>query len=499
VSNFDNFPILALPSGLRDVVLELHQHTQAPYALIAGSVLGAVSLACQDKLNMERLPGLVSPVSLYMVTVAESGERKTSVDRPVSKVFRDFEETQAALLAPEIENFKAQKLAWEEEQKGLAQAIRKAAKNQEPTGDLARELQKLQTREPVKPKVPKLVFQDATPEAIARSLHENSPSAGLFSDEGAIIFDSRAMGRLGMLNALWGGDPYHVERVTQPSFTLRRVRFSLSVMVQPSVLQKFLAGKGDQLRGIGLAARCLIAWPASTQGTRFVTNPGASWYHLPRFRERITAILGQAGGQPMATLKFDPAAQKSWTDFANFVELNLGQAQPFSDIRDSAAKIAENAARMAALLHFFEGREGDVGLETINQAIQVCLWHLGEFKRLFGAPAQIAPEMADALELERWVHSFCARFPGVNSLKRNYISQYGPNQLRNKLRRDMALSILARNGRVFFVRHEKSLLIQLNPQYFPVTPFARSVSLNPSPVNQPFPNQAALPPLFSQP
>ena len=499
MSNFDNYPILALPSGLRDVVLELHEHTQAPYALIAGSVLGAVSLACQDKLNMERLPGLVSPVSLYMVTVAESGERKTTVDRQVNQDFPDFEEAQAALLAPEIKNYEAKKLAWEEEQKGLAQAIRKAAKNQEPTGDLVGELQQLQTREPVKPKVPKLVLQNATPEAIARSLHENWPSVGLFSDEGANIFDSRAMGHLGMYNTLWDGQPYHVDRVTQPSYTLRGVRLSLSIMVQPSVLQKFLAGKGDQVRGIGLAARCLIAWPASTQGTRFITNPGASFYHLPRFHARIAAILRQALGQPMATLKFDPAAQKSWTDFANYVESHLGQAQSLSDIRDCAAKIADIAARVAALFHYFEGREGDVGVETINQAIQVCLWHLGEFKRLFGAQAQIAPEMADALALERWFHGFCARFPGVNSLKRNYISNYGPNQLRNKLRRDMALSILARNGRVFFVRHEKSLLIQLNPQYFPVTPFARSVSLNPSPVNQPFPNQAALPPLFTQP
>jgi hypothetical protein len=166
------------------------------------------------------------------------------------------------------------------------------------------------------------------------------------------------------------------------------------------------------------------------------------------------------------------------------VELNLGQAQPLSDIRDSASKIAENAARMAALLHFFEGREGDVGLETINQAIQVCLWHLGEFKRLFGAQAQIAPEMADALALERWIHSLCARFPGVNSLKRNYISQYGPNQLRNKLRRDMALSILAHNGRVFFVRHGKSLWIQLNPQFFP------GDALRPLSVVQPEPGES---------
>ena len=142
---------------------------------------------------------------------------------------------------------------------------------------------------------------------------------------------------------------------------------------------------------------------------------------------------------------------------------------------------------MAALFHYFEGREGDVGVETIDQAIQVCTWHLGEFKRLFGAHLQIAPEMVDALDLERWLHQLCNRFPGVNTIKRNYITQYGPNQLRNKLRRDMALGILASNGRVFFERHGKSLVIRLNPQFFAVTPMAQSMSFNPYPANQQLP------------
>ncbi len=499
MSNFDNYPIHALPPSFREVAIELHERTQAPCGLISPSIMGAVSLVCQDRLKMQRLPGLESPVSLYLITIADSGERKSTIDRMVFKGIRDFEEAQAGLRAREIESYAAQKLAWDEEQKGLALAIRGAAKHKEPTLDLVQELEQLKTREPVKPKHPKLVFQDATPVAIARSLHENWPSACLNSDEGSIIFDSRAMGNLGMLNALWSGDPYHFERVSQPSFTLRDVRFSMSVMVQPGILKKYSANKGVQMRPSGLAARCLFAYPKSTQGTRFITNPGASLVHLPRFHERTSAILGQARVQQTPTLQFNHAAQNRWINFSNQVEFHLGQAQPLSDIRDSASKIAENAARLAALFHYFEGREGDVGLETINQAIEVCFWHLGEFKRLFGAQAQIAPEMADAYELERWLHQVCARFPGLNSFKRNYISQYGPNQLRNKLRRDMALKILAANGRVFFVRHDKSLLIQLNPQYFAVMPFASSVSFNPSPVYQQLPNQAALPPVFPQP
>jgi hypothetical protein len=61
MSNIFNYPDHALPPVLRDVASELHQHTQAPFPLIATSMLGTLSLAMQNQINMERLPGLVSP------------------------------------------------------------------------------------------------------------------------------------------------------------------------------------------------------------------------------------------------------------------------------------------------------------------------------------------------------------------------------------------------------------------------------------------------------
>ena len=87
MSNFDNYPIQALPSGIRDLVIELHQQTQAPFALIAASVMGAISLVCQDRLKMRRLPGLESPVNLYLLMLAGSGERKSTVETNCAEAF----------------------------------------------------------------------------------------------------------------------------------------------------------------------------------------------------------------------------------------------------------------------------------------------------------------------------------------------------------------------------------------------------------------------------
>ncbi|MBS1207824.1 MAG: hypothetical protein H6R19_222 [Proteobacteria bacterium] len=85
------FPVEALPPTLRAAVEEASIVTQAPLALIASSALAAASLAVQAKYDVKRYDDLVSPCSLYVITIAESGERKTTVDRLFMTPFEQFE------------------------------------------------------------------------------------------------------------------------------------------------------------------------------------------------------------------------------------------------------------------------------------------------------------------------------------------------------------------------------------------------------------------------
>lgn len=48
---------------------------------MAASATGAVSLVCQNLIDVCRLNTLQGPVSLFLLTLAESGERKTAVDK----------------------------------------------------------------------------------------------------------------------------------------------------------------------------------------------------------------------------------------------------------------------------------------------------------------------------------------------------------------------------------------------------------------------------------
>ena len=86
------FPVWALPPKIRAAVEEAIAVTQAPSALVASSALAAASLAVQTKFDVKRLNGLVSPCSLFFITFAESGERKTTVDQMLFGAFSKFEE-----------------------------------------------------------------------------------------------------------------------------------------------------------------------------------------------------------------------------------------------------------------------------------------------------------------------------------------------------------------------------------------------------------------------
>ncbi|BBR19173.1 hypothetical protein WP3S18E05_06530 [Klebsiella sp. WP3-S18-ESBL-05] len=86
------FPVHVFPQIIRNAVYEVEQQTQAPQALIAASVLGVISLACQNRIDVCRLNNLRSPVSLFLLTLADSGERKSTVDKLLMKPMYQLEE-----------------------------------------------------------------------------------------------------------------------------------------------------------------------------------------------------------------------------------------------------------------------------------------------------------------------------------------------------------------------------------------------------------------------
>ena len=264
-------------------------------------------------------------------------------------------------------------------------------------------------------------------------MYNNVPVAGLISSEAANILNGRAFNDVSKQNAIWSGDSITVDRTSSESYQLIDARLTVLMMVQDSAFFDYMSRKGEKSRGSGLWARFLVCKPESKMGTRLLTNLTSSWSHLEVFKLRLIKLLERNylaqcyGVRSREEIKFSPLASTRWLEVFNEIEVGILKGGRFERTSDMASKLADNMSRVAALVHYFEGFEGDISLETFELAVSLCCWFSDQFKDVFVLPSQ---SEIDATELYAWLLNYKRKKGSRFSL--NNILQYGPNRLRHK-------------------------------------------------------------------
>ena len=465
------YPVDSLPAAVRCAVLEVAGFVKAPIPLIATSALAALSLAIQAHTDVQRAEKLHGPCGLFMLAIADSGERKSTCDGFFTRAIKDYEARQQEAAKPLITAHKSEHEAWEAQRSGLKEKIKALAKDGKPCVSQVRELHDLDKDEPRPPRVPRLVYGDATPEALTYALAKQWPSGGVISSEAGSVFGGHGMGadsvmrNLAALNQLWDGATLPVERRSSESFTVRGARLTMALQVQEATIRAFFANTKGLARGTGFLARFLVSWPASTQGTRHFTEAPANWPALATFNERLTAILNRQapidddGALTPAMLTLSPEAKAAWVSFHDAIESMLPTGGELYDVRDVASKTADNAARLAALFHTFTGSIGPIDLDAMEAAASVTAWHLSEARRFLGELAMPA-ELANPARLEKWLIEYCKR-ERTDKVPTREVQQFGPGGLRDKVTYTAAVQELAELGRARLVQEGKRRLIQI--------------------------------------
>lgn len=452
---------MALPVILA-AIDEAERNIKAPRALVFSSALTAIATAAQGSIDVCKPNGQVVPASLMLLTVANSGERKSTAENVFMRGVRRFQEEMDVIYQTELSDWSARQAIWDVRRKDI---LKKTLVLDQEEGDGAcKQLIEHQTRAPVKPRRFKLLYEDATSEALFLGLHQNIPVAGLISSEGGGVLTGKAFNDLSKQNALWSGDVITVDRVSAESYEVRG-RLTVSLMVQENSFVSYMEKHGEKSRGSGLWARFLVCSPESTQGTRFIAEGGAPWDCCESFSERIGEILKNSveslsdSTRPKLVVRFSQAATQRWVSIFNGVESEIRPGGRYFGMGDHASKLADNIARIAALFHFFEKKNGDVAVEALEAAIDVCFWYSNEFLRMFSSPTQ---EEADALELDDWLQS--RREAGERFLKKNLILQKGPGQLRKVKRLDPAIEMLVTQGRILLSKFENVTYLDIFPE-----------------------------------
>lgn len=367
------FPFHALGAVLGDAARAIAEGVQAPDALAGGSVLAAAALAAQPHADVLMPHGQRAPLSLFIVTGALSGDRKSATDGVANAAADEYRRQQARDHATAMQRY--------EQDKGPREKGHP---------------------EPVAPVAKSLTIGKATVEGLHMMLR-NQPHIGLFTGEGGELLgghsmreDRRTAGLAWFLKA-WGAETLDsLTRGDGLSILLGR-RVSLHAMVQPVLLRSLLADPLAQ--GQGFLARCLVAEPATLAGTRKfkVGNPMEA-AAVQRFHAAIGTLLavkprvrvpGDGNELDPRVIAMSPEAAALWVEFYDEVEAQQAAGGELGGARAFASKAAEQAARVAAIISIVESPDAAlVGAQAMEGAIAVMAFYIAEHVRLTGASVE---------------------------------------------------------------------------------------------------------------
>ena len=469
------FPLEHLPERLRFVLFEAHALVQSPYPLVFGSAIAALSTAFQGAIDVEMPTGAVVPPSLIVFTIAESGERKTSTDNiflgPIHAMQQRVEEER--LLNRDA--YEADLTVWSLQRKSLQSKLQKVLKHDGDCEAVKLALTAHLRARPLLPCAPHFVYADTTIEALLQNLHSVWPHAAMISSEASSIVNGRSMQQLGPINEFWDGVKLlRVDRKTTESFSIRDARLTVSLMLQRGPFEQFLRRNDSAAWETGLLARALIAEPMSSQGMRQVQASSGSAPqsgYLEAFHARVTEVLAQSiavgmGQRKRKVLRFNPEAKAAWLEFAAWVESQLSPSAQFASVKGFASKLANNMVRLAALMHYLESDDEEIGMTTAIAAIELCHFYAAEYLRLFGVKDQQSIALDFGYELENWLWLQYKK-TGICQFSISQLYKIGPNKIRKRDAMNVAIDVLAMAGKVYVVRHIKPAHISLNTFYGP--------------------------------
>lgn len=437
------FPIEAL--GPLRAAAEAAQHiSQAPMALAAQSALAVASLATQALADVETLSGQATPLSIFALSVAKSGERKSSVDRLLMEPVREVEKALSKEHQEETASWRNKQDIWVAQRNDIL----KKAKN---GGDEAAVDLDALGPEPAGPLMPQLVASEPTFEGITKHLGISRPSLGIFSDEGGGFIGGHAMSTdnklktMAGLSGMWDGAPVNRTRAGDGVSTFYGRRLCCHLMVQPVAAEGFLSD--PIVMGQGFLARFLVVQPESAIGTRLRHgHDPASKAKLSvwsgRVRELLTAQMPLSEGArneldpPMLALSAE--AREILQYFADAVESAQIKGGDLEAIQPFASKAAEHAARIAGVMTIFaDGNACEVSADAMEDAVKLATFYIREALRITNA-AVISQEARQGEALRVWLNEKWAE-PCISAVE---VAQSGPGSMRETAKARRTLQYL---------------------------------------------------------
>jgi len=400
------FPIDALPPELAEYVSQEAEAKQVPQDLPGCLVLGATAAAVAGKAKVFLNDDWTEPLNNNFVSVLPSGERKSPEFREIFHAMEEKERQLVATKTPEIVRAQTERDILEKRLQNMKTDAAKAKSQAERDGAEvdARELATQLARFEI-PVAPRLLADDATPEAVAGLLAEQKGRLAIISTEGG-IFEiiagrySESVPNLDVYLKAYSGDTIRVDRRSRPAEFIADPCLTVVLTVQPDVIRDLSSKRG--FRGRGFLARWNYSLPNSKVGFRNTDAPTVHPGVRAKWMKTLTAILElpYPGDIDTPLIQLSPWAWRKFQAFRKDVEVELRPGGELDGLVDWGNKLCGNVVRIAGLLHTLSWAGGSgypwdnpISPETMADAISLGKYFKEHAKAAFalmGADGRLA-------------------------------------------------------------------------------------------------------------
>jgi hypothetical protein len=411
------YPIDAFPNSLKGVIEFCKATVECDVAMIAPSLLCALSCMFQQhytvsfKIGIEYFDDM--KLSLAVIILAPSSERKSSLENKIFKPFKDYERDKINESIQSIEDIKKKLNDWNDKNKALKSVITTIEKNISQETDANKEetlrtkLRKTQenyekfqkdTPQPIIPPTRNLIVKDITLEALQREYVTNTPYLAMINSEGGIFFNGYSMNNdnayasLAKLCDLVDGEPIDVKRVQNGNIKLFNKALAIWLSVQPEVGKDFI--RNGRATSQGFLPRCLLSQATEKAGYRFQETEYSRVKQLKEvyysdYCDRVSKIMQKPyRAKPDNVLELDREqinlttdAEQRLFEFYKHVEREQQQGKTYYYHKSFAGKAMQRVVQIATLFTLYEGKHF-VEKSYIEQSITIVTWHLKEAMRI---------------------------------------------------------------------------------------------------------------------
>lgn len=370
----------AVPDELREYCASCAGAIQAPVELGVVAALGAVAAAAQGLFQVTVREGYTERLILYLLACLPPAERKSAMLDAHKRPLLDWEREQARIHGPEVRRLRSERATKEK----AIEKIRSKAATAEDMDNVVRQVQKLEAELPEVPVIPRLLTDDATPEALADFMGRHNECAAIIEAEGGIFellsgLYTKGRANLNLVLKSWCGESVTIDRRSRDTLNLQHPALTMCLTPQPEVLTDIAQKPG--FRGKGLLGRILFCLPRSLLGRRTVETKPINEALAARYRAMLLRILETPpamnvhGERCLYEIRLSDDAYRAWVAFAEHVERELRDSGTFENIRDWAGKLPGQAIRIAGIYHVAvepEPMKRPISETTMRQALTLA-------------------------------------------------------------------------------------------------------------------------------